>query len=121
MPPHMNLVERRASRKPARQYVSESHDHKPDAPYKTRDMAAICGVTLDCFYKRRATYEKINGLPAPYKPGCWDRASVDAWRRRNHPDAPKAKPANDIAPTILPGNDSDWNAYLHQHYAKEGV
>lgn len=29
--PYRNHVERRASRKPARQYVSESHDHKPTA------------------------------------------------------------------------------------------
>lgn len=30
MAPHRNHVEARANREPARQYVSESHDHKPD-------------------------------------------------------------------------------------------
>lgn len=121
MSPHMNHVERRASRRPARQYVSETHDHKPDAPYTTRDMAEICGVTLDCFYKRRRVYQVRNGMPAPYKTGCWDRASVDAWRQRNHPAAPKAKPANDVAPTILPGNDEQWTEYLHSIYAPAGA
>lgn len=32
LPPYRNHVERRASRRPARQYVSETHHHKPDAP-----------------------------------------------------------------------------------------
>lgn len=32
MAPHRNHVEARSSRAPARQYVAESHDHKPDAP-----------------------------------------------------------------------------------------
>ena len=31
MPPHMNHIERRASRRPARQHVSDAHDHKPIA------------------------------------------------------------------------------------------
>lgn len=87
-------------------------------PYKTADMATIMGVTVDCFYKRRATYEKIHGLPKPYKPGCWDRASVDAWRGRHHPSRPQTAPANDAAPPILPGNTEQWTEYLHQHYAK---
>lgn len=34
--PYRHHIERRASRLPARQYVSDSHDHKPDAP------AALC-------------------------------------------------------------------------------
>lgn len=33
--PHRNHVELRSSRRPARQYVSETHDHKPDAPRRT--------------------------------------------------------------------------------------
>jgi hypothetical protein len=32
MSPHRNHVEARASRGPVHQYVSETHDHKPDAP-----------------------------------------------------------------------------------------
>lgn len=32
MAPHRNHVEARSSRRPARQYVAESHEHKPDAP-----------------------------------------------------------------------------------------
>ncbi len=32
MPPYRNHVEARSSRRPVRQYVSETHDHKPDAP-----------------------------------------------------------------------------------------
>lgn len=34
LPPHRNHVERRASKRPARQFVSETHHHKPDAPAK---------------------------------------------------------------------------------------
>lgn len=34
MAPHRNHVEARSSRRPARQFVSETHDHKPDAPEK---------------------------------------------------------------------------------------
>jgi len=32
MAPHRNHVEARSSRRPARQFVSETHDHKADAP-----------------------------------------------------------------------------------------
>lgn len=31
MPPYRNPVESRASKAPARQFVSDTHDHKPDA------------------------------------------------------------------------------------------
>lgn len=34
--PFRHHIERRASRKPARQYVSDTHDHKPDAPPAVR-------------------------------------------------------------------------------------
>ena len=30
--PHRNHIESRSSREPARQFLSDSHDHKPDAP-----------------------------------------------------------------------------------------
>ena len=40
MAPYRNHVEARSSRKPARQYVSETHDHKPDAPSATQTDAA---------------------------------------------------------------------------------
>jgi hypothetical protein len=35
MAPHRNHVEARSSRELARQFVSETHDHKPDAPEAT--------------------------------------------------------------------------------------
>jgi hypothetical protein len=45
MAPHRNHVEARSSRKPARQFVSETHDHKPDAPSRMvllqRDIEAL--------------------------------------------------------------------------------
>lgn len=34
MPLHRNHVEARSRKYAARQYVSETHDHKPDAPVK---------------------------------------------------------------------------------------
>lgn len=33
--PRRNHVEARSSRRPARQYVSETHDHKPNAPERS--------------------------------------------------------------------------------------
>lgn len=36
MAPHIHHVERRASKKPARQYVSDSHDHKPAVATRKR-------------------------------------------------------------------------------------
>jgi hypothetical protein len=45
MAPHRNHVEARSSRIPARQFVSETHDHKPDAPSRMvllqRDIEAM--------------------------------------------------------------------------------
>lgn len=38
--PHMNHVEARSNKRPARQYVSESHDHKPDAPSQAESRSA---------------------------------------------------------------------------------
>lgn len=38
--PRMNHVEARSSREPARQYVSETHDHKPDAPTRAESRSA---------------------------------------------------------------------------------
>ena len=40
MPPHRNHVEARSTRAPARQYVAESHDHKPDAPSRAESRSA---------------------------------------------------------------------------------
>lgn len=39
MPPYRNQLERRSKKYAARQYVSETHDHKPDAPSKSRPRA----------------------------------------------------------------------------------
>ncbi|MBX9820050.1 hypothetical protein [Afipia birgiae] len=77
-------------------------------------------VFANHFYKRRGRYEKIDGLPKPYKVGCWDRASVDAWRTRNHPARPPIA-ANDATPPIMPGTVEQWTDYLHRHYAKVGA
>lgn len=40
--PYRHHIERRASRKPARQYVSDTHDHKPDAPLATDPAVRRC-------------------------------------------------------------------------------
>ena len=96
--------------------MSAPFDHRNVAPYTSKDMAAICGVSLGCFYKRRGRYEMLDGLPKPYKTGCWDRASVDAWRARNHPSAPP-RPANDPAPPLMPDSVDKWREHLHQVYA----
>jgi len=38
--PRMNHVEARSNKRPARQYVSETHDHKPDAPTRSESRSA---------------------------------------------------------------------------------
>lgn len=40
MPPYRNPLEQRSAKYAARQYVSETHDHKPDAPMRIMKAAA---------------------------------------------------------------------------------
>lgn len=44
MAPYRNPLESRSRRYAARQYVSETHDHKPDAPTHRRTPQAECAV-----------------------------------------------------------------------------
>lgn len=53
MAPHRNHVEARSSREPARQYVAESHDHKPDAPSKPQIYLGL-GYSKDIIIAARA-------------------------------------------------------------------
>jgi hypothetical protein len=47
MPPRFNNVEMRSLKYAARQYVSETHDHKPDAPsHHTKVMVLDEGIAV---------------------------------------------------------------------------
>lgn len=47
MAPHRNHVEARSSRIPARQFVSETHDHKPDAPVTPGRAKEVLAMSRD--------------------------------------------------------------------------
>lgn len=46
MSPHRNHVEARANKTVARQYVSETHDHKPDAPGSNQPVNFFLGTSF---------------------------------------------------------------------------
>jgi hypothetical protein len=47
MAPHRNQVEARSSRVPVRQFVSETHDHKPDAPVSASKVKETLAMSRD--------------------------------------------------------------------------
>lgn len=109
--PYMNSVERRASKRPSRQYVSETHDHKPDAPrkrfYTAEEVAReFCGVCPDVFYRTREERHTRDLLPRPYqqRPMRFHRASMDAWQAQFHPLRPDL-PANDVIAPPVPADE----------------
>lgn len=120
--PHRNHVELRAKKIAARQYVSETHDHKPDArrrPYYTAlDIARdFAGVSLDTFYRTREERHTRDGLPRPYqiRPMRFDRDSIDAWRTRYNPMRPQP-PANDTCAPLVPLTDEEHRGRLLKAY-----
>lgn len=90
-------------------------------PYTAREVAALIGVTLDCFYKNRERYRLVDGMPAPICSSgrmTWERSGFDAWLHRHDPRYPKLRPANDIAAPPPARNDAEWNDYLRRHYGQ---
>lgn len=60
MPPYRNPVESRASKVPARQFVSDTHDHKPDAKsFGTPVVDFYTGTTFTLNEIRQATTELV--------------------------------------------------------------
>jgi len=100
---------------------------KPDASapaqqrpwYDAKEMAVICGVDVDCVYRRawRQKQQARNRMPAPYmdSPLRWDRIAVDAWRRPQ-PGLPAQPPANDDAPAQQAVDDAEQRARFHAVY-----
>jgi len=73
MSPHRNHVELRASRKPARQYVSETHDHKPDAPVRRRKRSSAMKI------KPETTGFICGGMLFLEPPARWRSWQRDIW------------------------------------------
>lgn len=70
MAPYRNHVEARAIRAPARQYVSDSHDHKPDAPVRTpvlllnqiKRLTDQIAVLPDRSHRKAVLLDRLQGL-----------------------------------------------------------
>lgn len=92
-----------------------------------REVAEICGMSLDQFYQQRYRLHVEAGLPRPFKGRgsvegkpvhgrpLWCRDSVMAWKLRHHPAMPKL-PANDMAPPLTGDADPRWAAALAAEY-----
>lgn len=86
--------------------------------YTAREVAGLIGITTETFYRRRLRFELIDGLPKPICSGGrhrYDRASIDAWLTRFHPQRPPP-PANDPEPALAPLTDEDCRARLARAY-----
>jgi predicted DNA-binding transcriptional regulator AlpA len=94
-----------------------------------RQVAELCGLSLDQFYVQRYRLHVEQGLPRPFrgrgsdptgKPvsgrPCWSRASVMAWVERHHPAMPRTIPANDQSPPLAGEHDPRWRALLQAEY-----
>jgi predicted DNA-binding transcriptional regulator AlpA len=91
----------------------------PTKPVLVRELAERLGITVDTFHRTRGRLHADDGLPAPlsrHRPFRWDRASIDAWFGRHHPQAPAQRPANDQGPLQAPAADSEWAPYLARVY-----
>jgi hypothetical protein len=87
--------------------------------YTAADVAAICSVTTDTFYRTRLKREQRDGLPPPFQlsPMLFDRAAIDFWRTRHHPlRSGVSPPANDIDAPLQPLSDDEHRARLHSAY-----
>jgi predicted DNA-binding transcriptional regulator AlpA len=89
------------------------------APMRAAEIAEALGITPDTFYRRRRALEETDGMPQPI---CsigrlaWDRASMQAWLRRNDPLRPKP-PANDVTAPSPATTIEEHRAELHAYYS----
>lgn len=88
-------------------------------PFTAREVAQRLGITVETFYLRRTQLHLVDKMPRPLSATGrhkFDRASMEAWLTRHHPQRAPA-PANDPAPPPMPSNDAEWSQFLHRHYA----
>ncbi|MGY3392973.1 putative DNA-binding transcriptional regulator AlpA [Bradyrhizobium sp. USDA 3311] len=88
-------------------------------PMTSRDVAERLGITVETFYLNRQRYHLVDKMPRPLSESGrhkFDRASMEAWLTRHHPQRAPT-PANDPAPPPMPNNDAEWSDFLHRHYA----
>lgn len=96
---------------------------RPPATYSAADIAGKLGCSVDHVYRRIDGMQARDGFPAPLLSTGrrrWDRASVDAWFSRHHPDRPKLVPANDVAPPETPASLEGWRDRLAREYGRAG-
>jgi hypothetical protein len=87
--------------------------------YTAAEVAAICSVHVDTFYRTRLKRQARDGLPAPFQltPMLFDKGSIDFWRTRHHAARIGVlTPANDIDAPLQPVTDDEHRARLHQAY-----
>lgn len=107
----------RASPRPP---ISPSTSVPPRPYYGPKQIADFVGVSMSRFYRNKVRESLYvgQGLPRPYctEPLRWDRASVDAWRLRNHPACRGQQPANDLVALPPAATDAEHQAELHEIY-----
>ncbi len=91
-------------------------------PVRAPEVAERLGLSLDQFYRRREALHAA-GLPRPVLPVgklAWDRATIEAWFGRHHPNAPPMREvANDTTapvPSEMIALD-EQRRFLAEHYA----
>lgn len=107
--------------------MGQAPQHKPTslapAPprkcYTAVECAHMIGISVDEFYQQR---EKLhdNGMPRSATPGRIriPKLAFDAWLNRDHPNAPRGRPANDPVPLPHPQSDDEHRDHLRRVYAR---
>lgn len=89
-------------------------------PVKLGELARRLGHTADWLY-RPGQLERLyaEGMPRPLSISgrrLWDRASIDAWFGRHHPQALAREPANDRAGPPEPAGRRAQRAFLDRYF-----
>lgn len=106
--------------------------HMRGGQLSARQVAELCGLSLDQFYVQRYRLHTQDGLPRPFrgrgsdpsgKPvsgrPVWCRDSVMAWKLRHHPAMPATRAANDVvAPPLMGPEDARWADALAAEYGR---
>jgi hypothetical protein len=91
-------------------------------PMTAPDIAERLGITVDTFYRKRHALHQIDKMPRPIcetgRPR-YERAGMEAWLTRHHPQRPQTAPANDVAPAPDPASDQEHRARLRAAYAPQ--
>lgn len=92
-------------------------------PYTAREVADAIGIRLTTFYRNRRHYELVDRMPKPICSGGrhrYERASMDAWLTRFHPQRPAA-PANDPVAPLAPASVEEHRLRFALEYGAGGA